>query len=254
MTVTVNATAWGTASNVTSETATTVTMASAGSIAVGDYLFLFLSSDNSGTNGAAPTVSITDPRGNTWTVNTASLIDPGAANAGQAGRICFAKVATGYVNGDALTINFGTATVAKDAGVYSVSGLHATTPVDQSQLTSSGGGAFPTTPTIGVSLTGNLCVAMCAIEGPNADSYVADITNTLGGSWVTLHAHGTSDATNTNNAKLIAVTKVPTTADNQAWGPDSITNRDNAVAIEVFAQAAAAGGPHSFISQYGGFF
>jgi hypothetical protein len=82
----------GETSNVTSQTNTLVDLANGAGITVGNYLIARVVADNSGTDGAAPTLSVTDPGSNVWTVVGPALQDPSTAASGVAAWIAYAEV------------------------------------------------------------------------------------------------------------------------------------------------------------------
>jgi hypothetical protein len=104
--MTITVTARGTGGNST--TATSIAIVPASNFAAGTFAVLCLSYDNSGTSGADPFSSISDDAQNTWVSAQASLNDPGAANAGNTGRIFTSQMQTKKLTtGDTITVSFG---------------------------------------------------------------------------------------------------------------------------------------------------
>lgn len=224
---------------LTAATSTAVDMPAAGNIATGNVLIARWAGDNSGTNGAATTVSVTDPRSNTWTVGAAANQDPGAANEGVSARIAYAVATNAYTNGDDLTLNYGNSTTADSVVVDEWAGLDTGSLVAVAQATATGVSA---TPSVGITptATGQLVVAMLGIEGPGGDVYTAD-TDTTNGEWYGLPALSTTSATATSNQTVRGAYKIVTGTSAQTFNP-AITSRDWAAVIIVF-NVATSGGP-----------
>jgi len=227
----------GTAANATGGVNTTVTLTSPTTIAVGNYLIARIAVDNSGSSGAAPGCTVTDPRSNTWTVLGPALSDPGAASAGATAYLCYAKVVTAYQAADALTFTWGgTLATAKAIVVEEWRNIHSATPVAVSAVTNNSVTAGSTT-AVSVSITptapGQLVYTCLATEGIAADTVGAD-SDTTNGNWATLTTTASADATATNNQRVSGQYKLVTTAGAQSWD-STITSRDWAAIAVVFA-------------------
>lgn len=225
----------GSLANNTAGTSHLVDLAAGGSITTGNYLIARVTAENTGGGGAARTLTITDPRSNTWTkLPTAGInYDPGAAGDGTTTWLCYAKVENAYSNGDDITFGLsGSARLA--VCVEEWSGIHATTPIAVSEVTTTGNAA-------GVSLSiqptaaGQLVYACYGWEGPASDIWTGDGADTLEGSWVTLTRVGTSNATATDNETVIGQYKLVTGSSQQTWDITTI-GRDFAVVMAVFAE------------------
>lgn len=227
----------GTAANATAATTTSLTLTSPTSIAVGNYLIARVAVDNSGTNGAAPGCTVTDPRSNTWTVLGPALSDPGAASAGATAYLCYAKVITAYQAADALTFNWGgVSTTAKAIVVEEWSNIHKSAPVAVTAVTANSVTAASTTAvSTGVTPTApaQLVYTCLATEGIAADTVGAD-ADTTNGTWVTLTTTASANATATNNQRVSGQYKVVSAAGTQSWDV-TITSRDWAAIAVVFA-------------------
>lgn len=225
----------GTLANVTTGTSSLVDLPAAASIATGDYLVARLALDNAGTSGAAVTVTVSDPRSNTWTVaGPATNTGASVTNAGSACYIAYTRVANAYSNGDDITFNYSATVPAKAIVVEEWARIHAVTPVAVSAVTATGTSATPSvsiTPTTG----GHVVYGALATEGPTGDTYTED-TDTTNGSWLSLTRLSTADATATNNQTLAGGYKRVTASGAQTWNP-AITSRDWATLALVFAQA-----------------
>jgi hypothetical protein len=224
----------------TSQTASPIDMAAAGSITVGNYLIMRISCNNTGSAGASALSSITDPRSNSWTISQITQ-DPGAADAGITCAIAYAKVANAYTNGDDITVNFSPAVTSKAMIIEEWSGIHATVPVAVAATTQT---TATTTPTISRTPTaaGQLMYAALATEGPIGDAFTYDSDNTAG-AWFVLGRNATTNATAAANACAAGAAKVVTGTSAQTWN-STITSRDIALIGIVFdAQPAAAPGP-----------
>ena len=182
---------------------------------VGALAVLCVSYDNSGTNGADPFASITDSRGNTWTSRVASLIDPGAANAGAATRIFESDMAAGLLTtSDTITISFGAFSVPAKAWA-----LHEVTPsagykpvfVQGAQATQTSGTPSITTASI---TSGNMVIGVVGREGNSTRTGDAD---TLNGSWSTLLSAGAG--TTTSGQEISTQRKVVNASAAQTYNP-----------------------------------
>lgn len=220
--------------NKTNSTSTVVDMAAAGSIAVGNVLIARISMNNSGTDGAATTVGISDPRGNTWTVGAPANQDPSTVNSGITCRIAYCVVANGYTNGDDLTFNYGDTTIAEAIVVEEWANLDTTSLVAVAQTTATGASTTPSvsrTPTA----AGQLFYGALAIEGIIGDTYTQD-SDTTDGTWATLTSLATSGSTDTTNVVVRGASKLVTGTSAQTWNP-TITSRDWAAVAIVFNAA-----------------
>jgi hypothetical protein len=230
----------GSAHNLTSSTSTAVDLPSAGSIAVGSVLIARLSMDNSGLNGIATTVAITDPRSNVWVVGAAANQDPGAAAAGISCRVAYCVVANAYTDGDDLTITYGNNTAADTTVVEEWANIDTDNPEAVAQTVAAGGSATPSvsrTPTA----AGQLFYGALGIEGPLGDAYTQD-ADTTDGAWASLTSLSTASGTAASNATVRGAYKLVTGTTGQTWNP-SITSRDWAAVALVFNPAPAGGTP-----------
>lgn len=221
----------GSGQNLTTSTSTAIDLPSAGSIATGDYLVARVALDNAGTNGAAPSLTVTDPRSNTWTVVGPGNVDPGAANAGSTCYIAYAKVVNAYTNGDDLTFNHSPTTPAKAIVVEEWHGVDSASPVAVASTTATGTSGAPSiarTPLV----AGQLFYAALSVEGPTGDTFTQD-TDTTDGAWQTLTRLSTTSGTAASNQTINGVAKLVTGATAQTWNP-TITSRDWAAVALVF--------------------
>jgi hypothetical protein len=226
----------GSVADTASSTTTAVSMSAGGSITVGNYLIARVAADNSGGGGAARTVTISDPRGNSWTVLTQANRDPGAANEGTTCTIAYAKVANAYSNGDSITVTYSGAVVADSVVIEEWTGIHATVPEAQGATTATGGSA---TPSIArdPQAASNVVYCALAIEGPGSDSYTED-SDTTSGTWATLTVIGGSNATADLNQKTAGAYKAVSAGGSQTWDP-TITSRDWAAVAFAIAKAVS---------------
>lgn len=178
----------GTTSNTTSQAATTVTVGS--NTTVGDFAIARVAVDNAGTAGAAPGLTVTDDRGNSWTVLGPATQDPGAANEGTACYLTYARMVTALQNGDVITFTWGSgAPTAKAIVVEEWGGIFQIDPIDVSPQTANGASTSPSL-SVSPSIADNLVYAVLATEGPTADTYTED-ADTTNGAWVSLQRVGT---------------------------------------------------------------
>lgn len=224
---------------VSGTTSTAVDLPAGGSIATGNYLIAKLALDNSGTNGAAVTLGVTDPRSNTWTIAGPANQDPGAANAGVTCYMAYARVDNAYSDGDDVTFNYGgVSTPAKAIVVEEWTGIDTTTPIVVAVTTATGSGTSPSiarTPTA----ADQLVLTALAVEGPATDVITQD-DDTTDGTWQVLSKLGTTNATATNNVTIHGAAKQVSGTSAQTWNPTLGTSRDWAALALVLAPASTA--------------
>lgn len=230
----------GSVTDGTGAATSVVDLPAAGSIAIDNYLIARVAVDNSGTSGAEPGLTISDPRSHTWTILGPALRDPGAANAGATGYIAYVKVANAYTNGDDITFNWGAGNPpAKGIVIEEWTGINKTTPIAVAFTFTQAGSATPSvsrTPTA----AGQLFYGGLATEGGPAgsDTYTEDADST-DGSWVTLTRVGTG--TTASGMTISGAYKLVTGTSPQTWNP-SILSRDHAAFAVVFdAEPSATG-------------
>lgn len=233
------------ATNATSETSTTVTINS--TIPVNDYLIARIGADNSGTSGAAPTLSITDSGGNTWTVLGPALADPGAANDGTCCWLAYAKITTQLVNGNTVTLTWGTATVGKAVQIEQWHGLDLTNPIDQTAVTDTGveneATNLPRTP----SAVGAVYIGAYSLEWGSMRVPVVD-AGSFEGVWMRSPMVDNTDGGGdhaTNSVTIRGVSKLVTGTSAQNWQETPITigigiDADWAAIAAVFKAAPQA--------------
>lgn len=220
----------GSANNETSSTTTVITLTNPTAITVGNYLIVRIAADNSGGGGAARSVTMSDSRSHTWTIGSPQANqDPGTASQGTTCTVVWVKVATAFQAGDTVTVTFSGAVVADAEVIEEWTGLTATQAAAFGSLNATtGASGTPSSGALSILATRTAYAAM-SIEGPNSDSYTED-TDTTDGTWVTLTATGTSNATADLNQKIVGAYKAVTAAGNQSWDP-TITNRDWAMLL-----------------------
>lgn len=233
----------GSTVDTTSAFSTAVDIAAGASVTVGNYLIGRVSLDNSGAGGSAPTLSVSDPRTNTWTVTAVANQDPGSSSAGVSAYIFYAKVVNALVNGDDVTLTYNSSVPSDSVVIEEWSGIHATTPLAVAATTAVG---VSTTPSIArtPAAVGQLFYGVLGIEGPVADTYTQD-SDTTDGSWVGLTSVGGVNATADLNQTVRGAYKIVTGTSAQTWDP-TITARDWAMVALVFDAAPTAAGILSF--------
>lgn len=221
----------GSVANVTSETSSVLTTDTVAP--VGTTIILRIASNNSGSSGAAPTMSVSDSAGNTYTLRTSGLADPGAANAGVATWTYTAPVTTQLPVGGTITMTYGTATTAKAAQAECWTGLRnaSIVAVAESAITGTNPGTAPAA-TITPTASGQLVYVHLAAEGIAGDTFTGD-SDTTAGSWAALTAQASADATRTNNVYTKGQYKIVTGTTTQNWAA-TITSADFAGDIIVF--------------------
>lgn len=188
-----------TVANTTAETTTAVDLAAGASIAVGNFLIIRVACDNSGTNGAAPTVTVSDTHSNVYVNHGPANVDPGVAAEGATLVVAIARVTTGFANGDDITVTFGSSTTAKAIVVEEWSAsFDITTPVVVAAVTGTGTSTTPTFGPITPTAAGQLVYMAAAVEGTFGDVFTLD-NDTTAGTWAALTSYATSNATAISN-------------------------------------------------------
>jgi hypothetical protein len=214
-------TAAGTGNSAASST--TLAFNSGGDFQVGDGIVVVISADNNGASGISSLSSVTDAKGNTYTLLQATY-DPGAAAAGQTIGIAFAKITTALILTDQITVNFSPATVAKAAVCYNLRpGIGY---VLQSTVVASGFGAgsgtgTPTITSSSIAL-GDCIIAALAVESNAAVTADADTTN---GSWSAQATATGNTGTVATSSRIATQSKIVTAAGTQTYNP-TLTSAD----------------------------
>jgi hypothetical protein len=210
----------------------TYALSPASNFTAGAMAVLCVAYDNSGSSGADPYSSIADSHGNTWTPRINSLIDPGAANAGQALRIftCAQNVTT-LTTGSTITVTFSAVTVSRSYTLYEIKGSVGTpTYVTGGQET-----AATATPTIttGSITNGYAVIAAIGREGNGTRTSDGDTTN---GTWSNAQNNGVGSTT--GGSEIISESKVVSATATQTYNPTfGGTSRDGCEAYIVIREA-----------------
>lgn len=223
------------ARNTGSENTYAITPASNFSGISGAMAVLALAYDNSGTNGADPFSGVTDTNSNTWTSREDELNDPGAANAGVAGRIVTTPMAGGVLDtGDTITAAFGgLTTVARSYALWEV------IPQDGYAL-SFGTGASETSASASPTITtgslnaGDVLIGAMGREGNDAATADSDTSN---GTWTAQQATGVG--TTTSGAQIASQGKIILASGTQTYNPTFGSSRDNVEMWISITQAPA---------------
>ena len=131
------------------------------------------------------TITVTDTKGNTWTVRQHPLNDPGAASAGAEGIIATTSQNVGALTtGDTITVSFGSDTpTAKGWALMEYTAGAGAGAVYVTGATGTGGtGTTSPTITTGTITSGDAVVAMVAVEAGTTES-ATDDADTSNGSW-----------------------------------------------------------------------
>jgi hypothetical protein len=207
-------TARGTGGNSTG--ATSIAIVPGSNLAAGTVAVLCISYDNSGSSGADPYSSISDNVGNIWVPRQNSLNDPGAANAGNTGRIfdCAQNVRA-LTTSDTITISFGSTSVpAKAWALWEVK-------CSQNNCSTqyiTGGQASQTSSTPSIttgSITTDDVVIGCITREQNGTR--TDDADSSNGTWSTGQATGFG--TTTGGAEIITQYKVVSGTATQTYNP-----------------------------------
>jgi hypothetical protein len=197
---------------------------------LGSWLIARVALNNSGTAGAAVTLTVSDARNGSWTVFPAVNRTGGASNDGMTSYLAYIKVAVDYVNGDDVTFSFSPNVTGHAIVIEQWNGFDPTTPWTFEVASATGGSG---TPSVGIT-PGNadvLVYGALAIEGGGTDTYTED-ADTTNGAWVSLDVadRGLNAA---NGIKIAGAYKIVTAAGAQTWNP-TITSRDWAQQIAIF--------------------
>lgn len=214
----------------------TVTLTDPTDIKVGNYLVARVAVDNSGTSGALPGLAVTDTPGNTWTVGTGALNDPGAASAGMSAYLCYCRINTAYAAAATVLFDYTTGSPLSAIVIEEWTGIDYITPAAVAQTT-----ATSSTTTITISRTpsaaGQLMYVMSAIEGFSTDwgAQDADSTN---GTWTALTKDQANTGTATTSVSVYGGYKVVNASGAQTWDNTLGTARDSASVAIVFGAGA----------------
>lgn len=223
----------GSQGDTTGSGSTAVDMAAAASITVGNTLLAYVAVDNSGTNGAEPGLTVSDPRSNVWTqVGSTVLNDPGNANAGTTLYVYECAVVTNtYTNGDDITFTWGTGSPPAKAII--IEEWTRIGPIAAAASTATGSS---TSPSVSSTPTGprQLMLGVLSVEGPAGDTYTAD-PDPIEGLWAAVTRLG-SGGTTTSAQTIARQYKVVSGTAAQTFNP-TITNRDWSVLSVVFEVA-----------------
>jgi hypothetical protein len=228
----------GSASDATSTAVTDVTVDDPTTARVGNYLIARVAMNNSGTSGAACTLTVTDDAGNAWTVLTSANKTSGAPDDGATAAIAYCKMTTAFEVGDQFHFATTPNCTAKAIKVDEWTWIHPTSPiaVAATQATGTSG-----TPSVSRTATAVDQLVYCALawEGDVADGLDID-HDTTNGPWINQTAvQGGASGTATNNITVWGGAKIVTAAGAQSWDP-TITSRDWAAVAVVFAPETGA--------------
>ena len=173
----------GTGGNNTAATSLTITPAA--NFAAGSMAILALAYDNAGAQGADPFSSITDNTGNTWTLRTSGLNDPGAASAGCAARIYTCSVVS-LGTGTTVTVSFGAISVTAKA--WTLTEVTAAVNFAPSFVIAGNSTNSGTIITLGITTGANNFFLACL--GAEGSSTITAANDSLNGAWSTQQTTG----------------------------------------------------------------
>jgi hypothetical protein len=196
----------------------------------GSWLIARVALNNSGTGGAAVTLTVSDARNGSWIVFPAVNRSPNTVDDGITSYVAYVKAATSYANGDDVTFSFSPNCTGYAIVIEQWNGFDPTTPWTFEVASATGGSG---TPSVGITPANAdvLVYGSLAIEGGGADAYTEDADST-NGAWVTLDAADRGLAT-ANGLRSAGAYKIVTAAGAQTWNP-TITSRDWAQQIAIF--------------------
>jgi hypothetical protein len=203
--------------------ASTIACAPTSTIAAGSAGVLKIALDNAGAGGAAAVApaSVTDSVSNAWTRRLSGIYDPGAASAGVEIAIYTCdRLTTQLTSGNNVTLNFGTAVVAKE---YAFEEFTPDASFQMQYVTGAvNTGSATATPTVttGSLPSGDAVSAMGGAESGDTWAGDADTTN---GSWST-HQHGAA-GTGVSGMSLTSQRKIVTATATQTYNP-TLTSAD----------------------------
>lgn len=241
----------GTTTTTTAGFNPTVTMAAGGSIAVGNTLIMTVAADNSGTAGVDPNLWVVtssviasqiygqDLRGNPWFRIARAVRNTGTANDGAVADIWACLVQNAYTNADAITLQFSFSVAGLAVNISEFSGVNPRSYSVVTATTGVGNGTSITAPAITPPTTGQLVVAVGAIETNTAITGDADTTN---GSWVTLANSVANSGVDITSQTLFAQHKIVTASGAQNWTATKTGAADwaaLAVVFDVFTNVAS---------------
>jgi len=192
-----------------------------------------MAADNSASAGSSNNMtSITDGLGNTWTKQTAALVDPGAASAGAQHSIFTTMMDKGVIQSSTvLTFTNANACTAKAwTMIEVVPADYSTVEFVQQNIGSST--AATTWSIVSASITnGNMIIGSVAIEGGTGNTITGD-SDTLNGNWAAQQT--TSVGTTTTGMGISSQTKVVNASGAQTYSGSYTETTDSAISwIEV---------------------
>ena len=230
----------GSASDIASGTTTAVALPTGLGIATGNYLIARIGCDNAGSGGAAPGItSITDVKSNVWTVSAPATSDPGLATEGSSIYLAWAPITHAYANNDTVTINWGTAVIAKSVVIEEWTNIDASVPVAVVATTANGAASTSVASgSITPTASGQLVYVGVALEAPAGEPFPLD-TDVTDGSWFALQGLSTAAALATDNITVRGGVKRTTGTTPQQWNSTLATARDWAAVAIVFGVPTA---------------
>ena len=200
--------------------ATTFTATPGSNLAAGAMAVLSMATDNAHSSGSAMTITVTDSKGNTWTVRQHPLVDPGAASAGSEGIIATTPQDGGALTtGDTITIHFGSDTpTAKAWTLDEVKSDQAGGVISYvtGNVGTSGTGTTSPTITTGSITKNNIVIGCVCIEAGTTETFTDD-TDTSNGSWSA--SQSAKIGSTTSGQAVISQTKIVTATATQIYNP-----------------------------------
>ncbi len=208
------------ATNTAGQSSLVVTPAS--NLSAGALAVLCVAYDNTGAAGVDSYTSIADSLGNTWTPRQNSLIDPGAASAGQCLRIFTSPqdVATLTTN-STITVSFGAVTVARSWTLMEFTAAAGSKAVYGTGGQETAATATPTITTTSIT-SGQAVVGCFGREGNDAiNTPDGDTTN---GAWSANQNAGVGSTT--GGSQIISQRKIVTGTATQTYNVTFAASRD----------------------------
>lgn len=182
--------------------------------AIGDWLLVFVASDNSGSNGIASLSTVTDSVSNSYT-STITNQDPGVSNAGATLGIFYTEVKTAMSNAS-VTANFTVNTPAKAMIIYKVS----PGTLENVMMRTIGAGATgSSSPTITASNVNRDYTVFGGLANEGY-SFSTSLTDSTGGTWSTKYSSIANTSNTTATSMLVfSQYKTVTSLNNIVFNP-----------------------------------
>lgn len=224
------------AAGAANTSAATTLVSSVFDASVGDTLVVVIGADNSGTAGVSGISGVIDSSGNTYTLQTDIVQNPGI-NAGADVAIFTTKVSTALISGT-VTVNFSTSTSAKGVQVWRVipSGNREMQVVAADAVGAVGSSASTVAGNT-VSVNADDTIIAGGAGETTGLSVLAD-SDTTNGSWSALAQRTATTGSNSTSMITLSQWKTVNATGNQTWNVRfDVVNADYALTYIVLKQS-----------------